>query len=103
MTKSDLIDLIADRARVSKASAERAINTFVDAIRETVSKGERFTITGFGTFLLSRRAARKGRNPKTGEPIDIPAIEKIKFKASGRLREHGGEGGGGEGVSSEAG
>lgn len=87
MNKADLVVLIAEKARIRKAAAERAINTFIGAIRETLARGEKFTISGFGSFSVSRRKARKGRNPKTGQEIMIPRTETIRFKASGKMKK----------------
>jgi DNA-binding protein HU-beta len=86
MTKIDMINLISAKARIKKAAAERAIETFVQAIKDTLSKEREFTITGLGTFYISRRAARRGRNPKTGEEIQIPPIETVRFRASAKMK-----------------
>lgn len=87
MTKIALAELMAAKARIKKAAAERAINTFVQAIKDTLSKGDTFTISGFGTFSVARRKPRLGRNPKTGERIQIPAIQSIRFKASAKVKK----------------
>lgn len=87
MTKLDLIDVIAQKAKIKKAAAERAINALVDEIKETLEKGETFTLTGFGTFFASERSARMGRNPKTGQQISIPAIRTVRFRPSAKMRK----------------
>ena len=89
MTKSDLIALIAQRARIKKAAAERAINTFISAVKDTTGQGEKLTISGFGSFFTSKRSAREGRNPKTGQPIQIPATQTIRFRPSAKLKKRG--------------
>lgn len=87
MTKSDLIAVIAQEARIKKAAAERAVNTFISSVKDTTSRGERFTISGFGSFFASKRPPRKGRNPKTGQPIQIPATQTVRFRASAKLKK----------------
>lgn len=87
MTKAELIEHLVKKSGIkNKAAVGRAIEAFLSAIKETVNRGHRFTISGFGTFYLSKRQARKGRNPKTGETIQIPAMEVIRFKASMKVR-----------------
>ena len=87
MTKSDLIESIAKDVGVPKAKAEKMINTFIENIRSTLSSGGKVTITGFGTFTVSHRAARTGRNPQTGETIQIPAVDVPHFKAGKAFKE----------------
>ncbi len=89
MTKSNLIVLMAEKARIKKAAAERAINTFISSVKDATSRGERFTISGFGSFFVSKRPARRGRNPKTGQPIQIPATQTVRFRASAKLKKRG--------------
>ena len=87
MTKSDLIGHLTKKSGITnKAAVGRAIDAFLSAVKDTVNRGDRFTLSGFGTFYLSKRKARKGRNPKTGAPIQIPAMEVIRFKASAKVR-----------------
>ena len=74
MTKSELIDKIAKEAKIPRAAAERAVNSLTATITEVLKTGNKITLPGFGTFLVSNRSARKGRNPRTGEEIDIPAV-----------------------------
>jgi len=86
MTKSELIDKVAKESKIPRAAAERAINTFTATITEVLKAGGKITLPGFGTYLVSNRSARKGRNPRTGEEIDIPAARIPKFKAGKGLK-----------------
>ncbi len=79
MNKGDLIEKIAKDARINKAEAGRAIDSLIDGVRRSLKKGERVSLVGFGTFTVSQRKAREGRNPQTGEPIHIPAKKVPKF------------------------
>ena len=85
MNKKELIESIADAAEISKAAAEKALNGTLAAIAEALKKGDRVTLVGFGTFSVSKREARKGRNPQTGAEIKIPAKNIAKFKAGSKL------------------
>lgn len=85
MNKSDLISKIAEDAGVTKAQANAALDSFVDAVAKTLKKGEKVTLVGFGTFSVSKRAARNGRNPQTGAVIKIKAKKVAKFKAGKEL------------------
>jgi DNA-binding protein HU-beta len=87
MNKGDIIAQIAAKADISKAAAERALNAIIESITDTLKKGERVAIAGFGTFSVIDRAARKGRNPQTGAEINIPASTAPKFKAGKALKE----------------
>lgn len=87
MTKAELIDKIASGAGLSKADALRALDTTLDAIKATLKKGQKVTLVGFGTFSVSKRKARKGRNPKTGQAIHIPASRTPKFSAGKALKD----------------
>jgi DNA-binding protein HU-beta len=87
MTKAELVDRIAKDADVSKASAERALNSFLGAVTKSLKKGNKVTLVGFGTFSVSKRKARKGRNPRTGEPIKIAARKTPKFSAGKALKD----------------
>jgi len=87
MTKAELIDKLADDADITKVAAGKALDSFIDAVRKTLKKGDKVTITGFGTFSVSKRAARKGRNPRTGEEIKIKASKTPKFTAGKALKE----------------
>ena len=87
MTKAELVAEIAKKSKLSKADAERAINSFVDAAKKTLKKEGRLALAGFGTFVVSKRKARKGRNPRTGETIKIKASKVVRFKAGKALKE----------------
>mgnify|MGYP002079217870 FL=1 len=82
MTKAELITKIADDAEITKVAATTALNSFLEGVTKTLKKGDKLTLVGFGTFSVSKRAARKGRNPFTGEEIKIKAKKVAKFKAS---------------------
>lgn len=85
MTKAELISKIADDAEITKATAGAALESFLEAVTKTLKSGNKLTLVGFGTFSVSKRAARKGRNPFTGEEIKIKAKKVAKFKASKEL------------------
>ena len=87
MTKAELVAGIAKDANISKASAEKALNSFTSNVSSTLKKGEKITLTGFGTFSVVERKARKGRNPQTGKDIKIPATKVAKFKVGKKLKE----------------
>ncbi len=87
MTKKELVVSIADEVGISKAIAEKALNAVIDGITDALSNREKVTFVGFGTFYVTERPARKGRNPKTGAPIDIPATAVPKFKPGKALKE----------------
>ena len=87
MTKADLAAGMAKAAGGTKTAAEKAINTFIDAVCESLRNGRRVTISGFGTFVVTRRAARRGRNPRTGKAIQIPVTSVPRFKASRLLKD----------------
>jgi DNA-binding protein HU-beta len=87
MNKTELIDAVAQSADISKAAATRAVDTVIEQITATLTKGEQVVLVGFGTFAVKDRAARKGRNPQTGQPIDIPAAKIPGFKAGKALKD----------------
>lgn len=87
MNKSEMIDAIAEGADVSKAAAGRALDAMIDAITETLKKGETVNLIGFGTFEVRDRAARTGRNPQTGATIQIAAAKSPAFKAGKALKD----------------
>ncbi len=87
MNKSELIDAVASAADLTKADAGRAIDATVAAITDTLSNGDSLSLIGFGTFSISERAARTGRNPRTGETIQIKAAKLPKFKAGKALKD----------------
>jgi DNA-binding protein HU-beta len=85
MNKAELIDQIASQAKLSKADAKRALDAFVGATTGALKKGDRVALVGFGSFGVSKRNARTGRNPQTGAPITIKAKKVVKFKAGSDL------------------
>ncbi len=87
MTKAELIAKMAKDAKISKAAAGKALNGAIEAITKALKKGDSVTLVGFGTFSVSKRKARKGRNPQTGKEIKIPARKVAKFKAGSDLRK----------------
>ena len=87
MTKAELIDKIASSAGLSKADASRALDATFDAIKTSLKKGQKVTLVGFGTYSVTKRKARKGRNPRTGEVINIPAAKTPKFTAGKALKD----------------
>jgi DNA-binding protein HU-beta len=87
MTKADLINKVAREAKIPRAAAERAINSFTTTVTGVLKAGDKITLPGFGTFLVSNRSARKGRNPRTGEEINIPAARVPKFKVGKGLKD----------------
>lgn len=86
MNKSELIEATAKAADISKATADRVLSAAIDAVVKAVAKGEAVTLVGFGTFKPAKRAARTGKNPKTGEPLKIPATTVPKFTAGASFR-----------------
>lgn len=87
MNKSDLIEAMADSADISKAAAGRALDGLIEAITNAVKNDDTVSIVGFGTFLLRERAARTGRNPKTGKTIEIAASKSPAFKAGKAFKD----------------
>jgi DNA-binding protein HU-beta len=87
MTKSDLIERLAGKADLTRPRAEELVDFLLNDVTEALKNGEKVNISGFGTFTVSNRKARTGRNPKTGEPIEIPASRSAKFKAGKTLKE----------------
>ncbi len=86
-TKAETIDAVADSAGLSKADTEKTIGAFFDHVTEEMKKGESVSWPGFGKFSTSERSARTGRNPQTGEPVDIAASTAAKFSASSALKD----------------
>ena len=86
MHKTELIDYISQQNKCTKVEAENIINTFTGAVTEIISKGEDIVLMGFGKFYSSKVAARSGRNPKTGEAMQIPAYTQPKFSAGSGLK-----------------
>ncbi|MBX3679336.1 HU family DNA-binding protein [Cognatazoarcus halotolerans] len=87
MNKSELIDQIAEQAEISKAAAGRALDAAVAAVKQTLKKNGTVTLVGFGTFYVGKRAARTGRNPRTGANIKIKAAKVPKFRAGKGLKD----------------
>ena len=87
MNKTELIAAIAESAEISKKDAEKAIKAFSDVVTEELKKGEKIQLVGFGTFEVSERAAREGRNPQTGKTMKIAACKAPKFKAGKALKD----------------
>ena len=85
MNKSDLISAMADKAGITKAQAGEALEGFMESTTSALKKGEKLILVGFGTFSVSKRAARTGRNPRTGKEIQIAAKNVVKFKAGADL------------------
>lgn len=86
MTKAELLEAVADAAGVSKADAERTVGAFFDIVVSSTKGGGKVTWPGFGSFSTSERPARTGRNPQTGEPVQIKASTAMKFSASSTLK-----------------
>ena len=87
MSKQELVNFIAEKADLSKKDAEAALAGFVDGVKSSLKKGDSVTLVGFGTFSVSQRGARTGRNPQTGATINIPARKAPVFKAGKALKE----------------
>ncbi len=87
MNKGDLINRIAQDSQLSKAQASSALNSVLSAVSDTLKDGGKVTLIGFGTFSVSQRSARTGRNPQTGKTIQIPAKSVVKFKAGKELSD----------------
>lgn len=87
MNKAELIDAMAESAGLSKADAKRALDAFVSSTTDALKKGDRISLVGFGSFSVSERAARTGRNPQTGKEIQIAAKNVVRFKAGSELSD----------------
>ncbi len=85
MNKAELIEHLSNGAGITKTQANSALDSFVEAVTKTLKKGDKVTLVGFGTFSVSKRAARNGRNPQTGQVIKIKAKKVAKFKAGKEL------------------
>lgn len=88
MNKAELINRIAKDSKITKVQANRAIDSFIDGITKSLKRGEKTSLVGFGTWSVSKRKARTGRNPQTGEPIKIPARKVVKFTAGKWLKNY---------------
>ena len=87
MTKADLVNIIAEKGEYSKKDAEKALSTVIDSITEALSQGEKISLVGFGTFESRARSAREGKNPQTGEKIQIAACKVPAFKAGKAFKD----------------
>lgn len=87
MNKTELVAAIADRAELSKEDSEKALKAFVDVVTEELKKEHKVQLVGFGTFEVTKRAAREGRNPQTGKVMNIEACKAPKFKAGKALKD----------------
>jgi DNA-binding protein HU-beta len=87
MNKTELVDAIAKQAGLSKKDAEASVKAFTDVVSKALKKGDKVQLVGFGTFEVSKRAAREGKNPQTGEKIKIKASKAPKFKAGKALKD----------------
>lgn len=87
MNKTELVAAMAEQTNLSKKDAEAALKAFIDVVSEELKKGEKIQLVGFGTFEVSERAAREGRNPQTGETMEIKASKTPKFKAGKALKD----------------
>ena len=88
MNKTELVEHIAKHSDISKAAATRALESIVDAVKKTLKKGGTVSLVGFGTFAVGKRAARTGRNPRTGAAIKIKAAKVPKFRPGKTLKDH---------------
>jgi len=86
MNKSELVEAMAADAGISKASAKKALDSVMDNVQKTLKKGDRVSLVGFGSWSVTRRAARDGRNPQTGKTIKIAAKNVVKFKPGAELK-----------------
>lgn len=86
MNKSELVEAVADKAGLSKADAERALNAMIDVVQGAVASDDKVTVPGFGSWSRTQRAARQGRNPRTGEIVQIPASKGVKFSAGAAFK-----------------
>lgn len=87
MNKNELVSKVAEEAGLTKTDAAKAVDAFVSAVTGALKKGDEVRLVGFGTFSVAKRAATTGRNPRTGEPIKIPARKQPKFKAGKGLQD----------------
>jgi len=87
MNKAEFIDAVASNGDMSKTDAESAVNAVLDSLTQAMAKGDQVTLVGFGTFLVRERKARQGRNPRTGETLEIAAANTPSFKAGKALKD----------------
>jgi DNA-binding protein HU-beta len=91
LNKTELVSSVAEKAEITKKEAEKVVSAVFASVEEALAKGEKVQLVGFGTFEVKERAARTGRNPKTGEEIDIPATRVPSFKPGKSLKENVGK------------
>ena len=87
MSKQQLVEMMASKAGLTKADAARALDAFMESVTETLKKGDKVSLVGFGTFATSKREARTGRNPRTGETVNIAARTAATFKSGAKLKD----------------
>ena len=87
MNKTDIVNALASKTNMTKKASKQALDTVLETVQESLVKGEKVTLTGFGTFEVRHRKARKGRNPQTGEEITIPARDVAAFRPGKNLRD----------------
>jgi DNA-binding protein HU-beta len=87
VNKSELIDKVAGEAGIAKSDAEKAVNAFINVVQTAVASDDKVTLPGFGAWSRSQRAARTGRNPRTGEPVQIPASKAVKFSVGADFKK----------------
>lgn len=87
LNKTEMVEAVASRTGLSKNKTKNVLDAILDEVTDQLRRGESVTLTGFGTFSVSHRSARKGRNPQTGEPMQIPAMDVPHFKAGKNLKE----------------
>ena len=87
MSKQQLVEMIAEKAGLTKADAARSLDATMESVTEALKKGEKVSLVGFGTFATSKREAREGRNPRTGETVKIAARTAVTFKAGSKLKD----------------
>ena len=85
--RQEFIEAIAAKSGLTKADSSRAVEAFIETVTSTLKKGDKVTLTGFGVFSVSKRAARNGRNPRTGEVVKISASNSVKFKTGSKLKD----------------
>ena len=87
LSKNDFINIIAEKSNIAKAEASRSLDAFIDGIKEVITRGDKLTLIGFGSFYIAENKAKEGRNPRTGEKLMIAASKTPKFKAGSNLKK----------------
>ena len=87
MSRQELVEVMAEKAGITKADANRALDAYMAAVTEALKAGKKVSLVGFGTYATSKRAAREGRNPRTGETVKIAARTAVTFKAGSKLKD----------------